>query len=259
MAPRLRIGLFPYLNVQPLVYGLRDDAAFEMVIDLPSRIADLFRDGQLDLAMVPSLEAATLGAPVFDTVGIASDGGVETVMLHHRVPLSEVSSLAADEASRTSAALSRILIAQASGRLPDCRPFSVAGGAAPDADAVLVIGDPAFTFAMEGFARIDLGAEWKRQYSLPFVFALMVAGPRALSRGMPERLRQAVERGLEAAATIAASYNGGVDAPRAERYLRRVIRYGLQAREREGLALFYRLAREAGLLAEEKELRFDAI
>jgi chorismate dehydratase len=255
----LRVGLFPYLNVQPLVFGLSGDSDFELVLDLPARIADRFRDGELDLAMVPSLEAATLGAPILDSVCIGSDGGVETVVLLHRVPLARVKSLAVDEASRTSAALAKILIVQASGRMPSCTSFSAATESAPDLDAAVVIGDPAFTFALDGFERLDLGAAWKQTYSLPFVFAVMAAGPRAAGSEVSRRLGQANQRGLEAASTIARSYNSGVDPVRAEHYLRSVIRYDLRPREKEGLALFYRLAQANGLLAEVKELRFHAI
>ncbi len=259
MALPLRIGLFPYLNVQPLVFGLGADADYELVLDLPSRIADRFRKGELDLAMVPSFEAATLGAEILDAVCVGCDGAVETVVLHHRVPLAQVKSLSLDEASRTSAALSKILVAQASGRIPGCTSFSAVSGRVPDTDAVLVIGDPAFTFRIDGFTPLDLGAAWRQMYSLPFVFAVMAAGPRARGRGISRRLGEATQQGLAAASTIARSYNAGVDAARAERYLRSVIRYDFRSREKEALALFYRLAQENGLLAEVKELQFHAI
>ncbi|MEO8499975.1 MAG: menaquinone biosynthesis protein [Vicinamibacteria bacterium] len=259
MTDRLRVGLFPYLNVQPLVFGLRDEPGMELVLDLPSRIADLFRSGELDLAMVPSFEAATLQARVLPSVCIASDGPVETVLLHHRVGLSEVRTLAADEASRTSVALSKILIAEASGRVPSTVPYSPSSGATPDADAMLVIGDPAFAFSRDGYARMDLGEAWRAKRALPFVFAVLVAGGRAAGRGLAARIREATLRGLDAASDIARSYNSGVDAARAEHYLRHVIRYDLGAREKEGLALFHRLAQEKGLLAQARELEFDAI
>jgi len=258
MAPRLRVGLFPYLNVQPLVFGLSREPDLELVIDLPSRIADRFRNHELDLAMVPSLEAATLGAPVLNAVCIASDGPVETVVLHHRVALEHVRTLAVDEASRTSVALAKILIGDASGRLPRTIPFSPPSGEPPDADALLVIGDPAFVFARSGFSRMDLGQEWRDRQSLPFVFAVMVKGPRATEPGLAARLRQATRQGLESASVIARSYNSGVDAGRAEHYLRHVIRYDLGERETDGLALFHRLAQAKGLLAQVKELEFDA-
>lgn len=260
MTSPLRVGLFPYLNVQPLVHGLSGQPDIELVLDLPSRISDLFRSGDLDLAMIPSFEAATLNAPVIDSLCIASDGPVETVVLHHRVPLNEVRTLALDEASRTSAALSKILIRQASGRLPITSRFSVHSKDAPETDAILVIGDPAFRFARAGYEALDLGQEWKRQRDLPFVFALMVAGPKALwFPGLIPRLRRALKTGLAAAPTIAGSYNSGVDATRAERYMRSVIRYDLGPREKGALSLFYVLAQENGLLESVKELQFHAI
>jgi chorismate dehydratase len=230
-----------------------------MVIDLPSRIADRFRNRELDLAMVPSFEAATLEAPILDSVCIASDGPVETVILHHRVPLDRVRSVSVDAASRTSAALAGILIAEASGRLPRTFPFSPATAEAPDTDAVLVIGDPAFGWRREGFAPMDLGEEWRKRRALPFVFAVMVHDPGLNHEGLAARIGLATRRGLQAASTIARSYNSGVDAARAEHYLRRVIRYDLGEREKKGLALFHRLAQANGLLAHVKELEFHAI
>lgn len=259
MAISLHVGLFPYLNVQPLVTGLRDDSSVALVIDLPSRIADRFRNDELDLAMVPSFEAAALDAPIVGSVCIASDGPVETVTLHHRVPLERVRTLAVDEASRTSAALAKILIAEASGRLPITAPFSPGGARNPNADAIVVIGDPAFRWRADGFARLDLGEEWKKRQGLPFVFAVMVRNRRANAEGLAARIGAAKKRGLEAASTIARSYNSGVDAGRAEHYLRHVIRYDLGEREKLGLALFHRLAQAKGLLARVKELEFDAI
>lgn len=259
MAVSLRIGLFPYLNVQPLIHGLGDDPDVEVVIDLPSRISDRFRNRELDLAMVPSLEAATLDTAILGSVCIASDGPVETVTLHHRVPLERVRTLAVDEASRTSAALAKLLISEASGSLPTTTPFSPASPKTPDTDAVVVIGDPAFLWRAEGFTRMDLGAEWREWQALPFVFAVMVRDPRANSDRLAERISEAKRRGLEAASTIARSYNSGVDAARAEHYLRHVIRYDLGEREKLGLALFHRLAQAKNLLGRVKELEFDAI
>lgn len=259
MDSRLRIGLFPYLNVQPLVHGLRGDADVEVVLDVPSRIAERFGEGALDLAMVPSFEAATLGAPVLDSICISSDGPVETVILHHRVPLREVKSLCADTASRTSTALAKTLIARASGHLPETSVFAPSTGEPGDADAILVIGDPAFVFARPGYERLDLGEAWNSETSLPFVYAVMVLGQGAVGKANAARMSAALQRGIEAAPSIAASYNSGVDPARALRYLRSVIRYRLGRREKEGLAHFYERARECGLLTKVKELEFHAV
>lgn len=259
MALPLRIGLFPYLNVQPLIHGLRGETDFDVVIDLPSRVADHFRNGELDLAMVPSFEAPGLGAPVLDSLCIASEGEVETVLLHHRVALSQVKTLALDTASRTSAALAQILIAEAAGRLPETRVFSPLKPETPEADAILVIGDPAFTWRREGYEALDLGREWRERTGLPFVFALMSIGERARDRDLSKRLIHAIRAGQKAAPTIVSSYNSGVDSARAERYITKVIRYDLGPREKEGLALFYRQAQTHALRMAQKELEFHAV
>lgn len=259
MPPRLRIGLFPYLNVQLLIHGLRGDEGAEVAIDVPSRTADAFRRGELDLAMVPSFEAATLDVPALDGICIAAEGAVETVLLHHRVPLAEVRTLAADESSRTSVALSKLLVTEAAGRAPVTRAFRAASGEPADDDAILVIGDPAFAFRRDGYTPLDLAAAWKQEYHLPFVFAVMVVNPRVLRPGLAPWMRNALARGLDAAPDIARSYNSGVDAARAEHYMRNVIRYDLGPREKEGLALFHRLAQDHGLLPRTKELEFHGI
>lgn len=259
MALPLRIGLFPYLNVQPLIHGLRGETEFDVVIDLPSRIADRFHNGELDLAMVPSFEAPGLGAPVLDTICIASEGAVETVLLHHRVPLSRVKTLALDTASRTSAALAKILIAEAAGGLPEALVFSPLAAETPDVDAILVIGDPAFTWGREGYKVLDLGREWRERTALPFVFALMSVGERAMGRDLSKRLLHAIRRGQKEASTIASSYNSGVDSARAQHYITKVIRYELGPREKEGLALFYRQAQTHALRTAQKELEFHVV
>ena len=122
-----------------------------------------------------------------------------------------------------------------------------------------VRGSDVFELGAEGFARLDLGEEWKKRQGLPFVYAVMVRNPRTTTEGLAARIGEAKKRGLEAASTIARSYNSGVDAGRAEHYLRHVIRYDLGEREKLGLALFHRLAQAKGLLARVKELEFDAI
>lgn len=258
MPRELRVGLFPYLNVQLLHHGLRRCPDVRVVSDVPSKIASAFRAGELDLAMVPSFEAATLEAPLVDGIGIAAEGPVETVLLHLRTPLAEVRSLALDEASRTSAALSKLLVLEAAGTLPESRSFQGAHEQAPEADGILVIGDPAFRFTRPGYAPLDLGAEWHRRERLPFVFAVMAMRPEVLELRPRGLLMEALAAGREAASNLARSYNSGVDAARAERYMTRVIRYEIGPREKEGLALFHRLARERGLLPPTKELEFHA-
>ena len=56
---QLRIGAVNYLNTKPLVYGLQSllpDA--RLVYDFPSRLAEALGSGELDIALVPSIEVA---------------------------------------------------------------------------------------------------------------------------------------------------------------------------------------------------------
>ena len=55
----LRIGAVNYLNTKPLVYGLSARLpSAAIVFDLPSRLADQLAAGELDIALVPSIELA---------------------------------------------------------------------------------------------------------------------------------------------------------------------------------------------------------
>src|SRR5688572_3643982 len=57
MATRLRVGAVSYLNAKPLYYGLADAApGVSLSMDVPSRLADRLAEGELDVALIPSVE-----------------------------------------------------------------------------------------------------------------------------------------------------------------------------------------------------------
>ncbi|HET7294969.1 MAG TPA: MqnA/MqnD/SBP family protein, partial [Vicinamibacteria bacterium] len=137
----LRLGVVCYLNVEPIVHGLRDDPRFQLVRDVPSRIAELLHAGEIDLGMIPSVEYARSDYAIVPEIAIASRGAVRSVVLLHERPLDEVRRVALDTSSRTSAALLRIVLRERLGREPegvDMAPDPAAMLAA--ADAALVIG-----------------------------------------------------------------------------------------------------------------------
>ena len=105
--PKIRVGAVTYLNARPLIYSLaRLAPQVEIVIDLPSRLADALAAGKLDVAMIPSIEYARgRGYAIVSDACIACDGPVRSVKLYSRVPLERLRTLALDEGSRTSAAL----------------------------------------------------------------------------------------------------------------------------------------------------------
>src|ERR1700683_2381713 len=106
---RIRVGAVSYLNTKPLVYGLERLAPpAELGLDVPSRLAEQLAAGQLDVALIPSIEF--FQDPCYTVVSdacIGCRGPVLSVKLSSRVAPHEIRTLALDEGSRTSVALIR--------------------------------------------------------------------------------------------------------------------------------------------------------
>src|SRR5262245_33819040 len=53
----IRIGAVNYLNTKPLIHDLVELAPqAELVLEVPSRLADLLAAGQLDVGLIPAIE-----------------------------------------------------------------------------------------------------------------------------------------------------------------------------------------------------------
>jgi chorismate dehydratase len=253
----LRLGVVGYLNAVPTVHGLGRDERFQIVRDVPSRIAARLHAGEIDLGLIPSIEYAEGDYAIVPGVAIASRGPVRSVTLLFRGRLEDVRRVAVDTSSRTSAVLVRVLLRERLGRDPDYVPMPPDVAAMLNsADAALVIGDPALYY--EGTAtRLDLGEEWTSRTGRPFVYAFWAGRPGAVGADQVACLQAAAAAGLAAVGEIASSYNGHPDrAALNETYLRRHIVYDLGEAELAGLREFYARANAFGLIARVPELRF---
>lgn len=243
---RLKVGAVSYLNTKPLVYGLpAEDDDFELVFDLPSRLADRLSASELDVALIPSIEF--FQNPAYTIVSdacIGCRGPVFSVKLFSRVPIAEIKTLALDEGSRTSAALVQILLKERHGVSPQLLPLPI-GSPWEDspADAILLIGDRAMHPPVSHFAEVwDLGDVWCRWAELPFVFAMWVARPGIGDCAeLAARLSQARDRGVAHLNDIAAAEASRYELSRDQclRYLRDNLHFTLGPRELAGLRLFY--------------------
>jgi chorismate dehydratase len=249
----IRVGAVNYLNTKPLICDLEELAPeAELVLDVPSRLADLLAEGGLDVALIPVIEYFRAGGySVVPDIAIASRGPVLSVTLFSRVPWPDVRRVALDAGSRTSAALTRILLARRYGANPEVVSLPMEQGAEDaDADAVLLIGDRAMRACLPGFAHaFDLGQEWFDWTGLPFVYAVWAVRPGADLRGVDEALAQAKRRGLARAGVIAQreAPRLGLDPGFARRYLANILHFDLGPREQAGLHHYYVLACEMGL------------
>lgn len=263
MAFEMRIGAVNYLNSKPLVYGLAELAPEARVTyDLPSRLADSLAAGRLDVALVPSVEFfRTAGHRIVSDACVACRGPVLSVKLHFRAQPSEVRRVALDEGSRTSAALTQILLAEMYDVRPSWEPLPIGCGLeTTDADAVLLIGDRAIASGEGGVGSgergakdccevWDLGEKWCQWTELPFVFAMWIARADADVSELVAVLGSARDQGVRNLNEIAAREAAlvGISTELATTYLRDNLHFALAADEREGLRRFYELCVAHGL------------
>lgn len=257
----IRVGAVAYLNTKPLIWRLAQRAPeVQLVLDVPSRLADGLAAGDLDVALVPSIECFRARPPyrIVPGVSIAARGPVLSVKLFSRVDFSRIKTLALDEGSRTSIALVQILLAKRWGVRPEMQPLPLGASAADAAtDAVLLIGDRAIHGADGEFAHaLDLGAAWVEWTGLPCVFAVWAVRPGADLRGIDRALRQARDEGMAHIDEIAAVEGPavGISPERCRRYLTENLHYDFGFEERTGLERFYGLACEVGLAPKGVEL-----
>ncbi len=250
----IRIGAVNYLNTKPLIYDLEQlvpDA--ELVLDLPSRLADQLAAGKLDVALIPVVEFLRAGCyTLVPDVAIASRGPVLSVTLFSKVAWPEITSISLDVGSRTSAALVQVISRFRYEVTPRLEPLQIEDD--PErvtTDAVLLIGDRAMHACLPGFAHAyDLGEEWTNWTGLPFVFAVWALRPGVDSGSIVKALQEAKRRGLANAGPIAAAEAPrlGLGAGFCRRYLDTVLSYDLGPRELAGLKRFAELASELGLV-----------
>ncbi len=249
----VRIGAVNYLNTKPLIQDMDALAPeAELILDVPSRLADLLAADQLDVALIPVIEYFRAGTyTVVPEIAIASRGPVLSVTLFSRVPWTGIRRVALDAGSRTSAALTQIVLRRRYGVSPEVVPLPLDRTAEEaDADAVLLIGDRAMRACLPGFAHaFDLGQEWHDWTGLPFVYAVWAVRAGADLGTVAEALAAAKGRGLGRIGEIAHREAPGLalDAGFCRRYLNNIIHFDLGPRELAGLHHYYMLACELGL------------
>ena len=265
----LRIGAVSYLNSKPLIFCLEslicgsEIADSKLVLDLPSRLTQGLADKSLDVALIPSIEYARHGGySIVSNACVGCNGSVESVKLYGRVPVSQIRTLALDEGSRTSAALTKILLAERFDIHPLISTFPMGGSPSDsDADAVMLIGDRGMIPIDGQFKFVwDLGRQWCDWTGLPFVFAMWIAranlpgGQKTLNE-LARLLNLARDRGTTMLEKIAHAEapSLGLTVEHCQTYLRDNLTYRLGPAEKRGLQRFYELATRHGLAPMQKD------
>lgn len=244
----IRIGGVPYGVGAPLLAGLDSDPTVTLVQAPPTQLITKLRAGELDAALVSSIEAVRRpGYLVAQGLGIACRQEIRSVRAFRRkgVP---IRSVGLDEGSATSVTLLRILLTR---RYPDALAGAVSytpiaptrTPAALPHDLVLLIGDHGLA-ADPGDREVwDMGRQWREWTGLPFVFALWVLRQGADLAAVLPVLHAARTRGRQL---------GPVDGTHGAAH------YDLDADDGRGLLRFWSEARALGL-ATEPDPRFVSL
>lgn len=266
---RLRISAISYLNTAPLLWDFEHGDAgknFELSYTTPSACAQALQEGKADIGIIPAAAYATNpDLAIIPGVAIASQRAVRSILLVSHKPLVQVRTVALDNSSLTSVALTKILFAKWWGGTREYISMD------PDlesmlnrCDAALLIGDPALQVDRTHYMTLDLAEEWSAWTGKFFVFAFWAIRRQSLvgqsAAEISELFNNSRDHGLDPAnlEAIVHEWSARLSLPESmlRIYLSQNIHYYLHPPCLEGLMLFYRYAAEIGALPQAPELRF---
>jgi chorismate dehydratase len=263
--PKARIAASSYLNTAPLIWSFIHGSQREQVElftdTAPARCAEMLLNGEVDAALVPIIEYQRIpDIAIIPDVCVGSRTAVRSVVLVTRKNnLKKVESVALDESSRTSVTLVKIIFREFLGFEPKWAT------SAPDlklmlaqADAALIIGDPAMTIPREEFRVFDLATLWHEFTGFGFVFAMWMASKDAVERVRSIDFAAARDEGVANLADIERTYveRIGLSEGEIRSYLTENIVFRVDEEMRNGLERYFELARKHGLIGSAKELVF---
>jgi chorismate dehydratase len=284
----LRISIVQYLNTAPLVRGFTHGplhGKYQLSFTVPSQCAEALRSGDVDIAILPAIELQRIdGLVVLPSLSIASKKSVRSLLLASKKPINEVRRIALDRSSRSTQALVRILCDKRWHITPEF--FE----AEPDlrtmleqADAALLIGDPALRLALDSEARAkcdaagnlccppeiaglphrsslflyDVVEKWRSLTSLPAVLAVWAARSAVITPEVIRDFQDSLAFGMQHLPENCAEASRELRLPaeKLHRYLTENIDYTLDEENLRGLQRYFELAAELGLIPEAKPVR----
>lgn len=261
---RPRVAASSYLNTAPLIWsfihGTKKRDVQLHTDTAPARCADMLARGEVEAALVPVIEyQRTPEILIVPGVCVGSRSRVRSVVLVTQGrELKDVRKVSLSVESRTSVALVQIIFREFVGHEPEWT------ASAPDleamlrqADAALIIGDPAMLFPRENLRVYDLASLWRKHTGLGFVFAMWMARLSAVDEVRAIDFAGARDEGLEHLDQIAEQYEVELGLPRSElrSYLVENISFHLDDEMQAGLDLFYRLAHKHDVIPSLRPLQ----
>jgi chorismate dehydratase len=291
---KLRVSIVEYLNAAPLVWGFTDGplaGKYDLSFTVPSQCAEELRRGDADLGIIPSIEYQRIdGVVALPGMAIASKREVRSLLVVAKKPIELAKRIALDTSSRSTIGLVKILSREHWGITPEfVESAPDASEMLKDADAALVIGDPALRISLKmealagkspsgeqccqgdpddmpvpGFETLfvyDVIHQWREMTGRPAVLAIWVGRRDAVTPEVLADFTTSKQFGLERVREISEAASIKLDLPpRAlERYLTENIHFDLDEENLAGLQLYFEKAAAAGLIPRNKPLEYPAV
>lgn len=265
-----RISASSYSNTAPLIWSFLYGSLrgqFELILDnAPARSAELLAQRRVDCALVPVIEYQRIpDLLLVPDVCVGARQSVRSVCLVTKgMDLADVRSVALDNSSRTSAAMSKIVFREFYGFDP------VWSSAEPDLeqmlaenDCALLIGDPALSISSaenneSGLRKFDLVEVWQRFTGFGFVFAMWMVTASAVEEVRSIDFKGVRDEGLNHLSEIVANYESEIclTAEDFRKYLSENISFSITEDLQHGMELFFSLAFRHKLITEMRVAEF---
>ena len=283
--PKLRISIVQYLNTAPLVWGFTNGplhGKYELSFTVPSLCAEALRKGEADIAIIPAIEYQRIdNLVILPGMAIASQHRVRSLLILSKAPIQQARSIALDNSSRSTQALTKILCDQRWGMAPEFFEMPPDTGAMlQEADAAMLIGDPALRLSIEieGSAKrgasgeqvcsgsslglngletlhvYDVVEEWRARTQLPAVLAVWAARPDIATGEVIADFQESRDFGLSHVSEISEHAAKELNLPKREleRYLTENIDFSLGEGTLPGLSAYFVYAAALGLIPRAK-------
>jgi len=286
---KLRISIVQYLNTAPLVWGFTNGplrGKYNLSFTVPSQCAEQLRRGAVDVAIIPAIEYQRIdNLAILPDMAIASKKQVRSLLIISKKPIEQVNSFALDASSRSTQTLTRILCAEKWKIAPEFFEASPDLGAMLEqADAALLIGDPALRIAVgiekdswsgaegrtmcqaaalgitnaEMLYVYDVVSEWRSLTGLPAVLAVWAARRDVATPDVAADFLASRDFGLSCIPEICFDAARDLELPQRtlESYLRDNIDFTLDEENRRGLELYFAHAAKLGLIPQAKPMEW---
>lgn len=291
---KLRISVVEYLNTAPLVWGFTEGplaGKYDLSFTVPSRCAEALRRGDVDVAIIPSIEYQRMnGVVALPGMSIAAKGEVRSILVVAKKPIEMAKRVALDTSSCSSVALVRLVAAnywKIQPEFVDAEPEP--SEMLKSADAALIIGDPALRVSLKmdalaarvgnseqccqgdaedmpvpGFEALfvyDVAHEWREMTGKPCVLAIWAGRREAMTPEVVADFQASKQFGLARIREIAEAASIKLELPpRAlELYLAENINFSLDEENLGGVQHYFERAAAAGLIPRARPIEFAGV